>query len=42
MDAKSCMPRVVSSLRHQILKMPEATYEASGIVAKECVNGAEI
>lgn len=38
MDAKSSMPRVESSLRHQILKMPEATYEASGIV----VNGRRI
>ena len=40
MDAKSCMPRVESSLRHQILKMPEATYEASGIVAVFAPNGA--
>ena len=38
MDTKSSMPRVESSLRHQILKMPEATYEASGIV----VNGRRI
>ena len=38
MDTKSNMPRVESSLRHQILKMPEATYEASGIV----VNGRRI
>lgn len=38
MDTKSNMPRVESSLRHQILKMPEATYEASGII----VNGRRI
>ena len=38
MDTKSSMPRVESRLRHQILKMPEATYEASGIV----VNGRRI
>ena len=38
MNTKSSMPRVESSLRHQILKMPEATYEASGIV----VNGRRI
>lgn len=38
MDTKSSMPRVESSLRHQILKMPEATYEASGII----VNGRRL
>ncbi len=38
MDTKSNLPRVESSLRHQILKMPEATYEASGII----VNGRRI
>lgn len=38
MDTKSNMPRVESSLRHQILKMPEATYEASGII----VNGRRL
>lgn len=35
---KNTMPRVESSLRHGILKMPEATYEASGIA----VNGRRI
>ena len=34
----SPLPYVQSSLRHQILKMPEATYEASGIV----VNGRRL
>ena len=38
MDTKSNLPRVESSLRHQILKMPEATYEASGII----VNGRRL
>ena len=38
MNTKSSMPRVESSLRHQILKMPEATYEASGII----VNGRRL
>ena len=32
------LPTVQSSLRHQILKMPEATYEASGIV----INGRRL
>lgn len=36
--AKSSAPIIQSSLRHQILKMPEAVYEASGIV----VNGRRI
>lgn len=35
---KSSAPTVQSSLRHQILKMPEAVYEASGIV----VNGRRL
>ena len=38
MNTKSSMPRAESSLRHQILKMPEATYEASGII----VNGRRL
>ena len=41
MDTKSSMPRVESSLRHQILKMPEATYEAGGIVAAFTPKGAQ-
>ena len=32
------IPSIQSSLRHQILKMPEATYEASGIV----INGRRL
>ena len=35
---KAPLPRVQSSLRHQILEMPKAIYEASGIV----VNGRRI
>jgi hypothetical protein len=35
---KANMPRIQSSLRHRILNMPEATYEASGIV----INGRRI
>lgn len=37
-NTKNSMPRVESSLRHGILKMPEATYDASGIA----VNGRRI
>ena len=35
---KANMPRIQSSLRHRILNMPDATYEASGIV----INGRRI
>ncbi|MBR5389895.1 MAG: hydrolase [Clostridia bacterium] len=37
-NGKMQMPRIQSSLRHRILNMPEATYEASGIV----INGRRI
>lgn len=37
-NGKMHMPRIQSSLRHRILNMPEATYEASGIV----INGRRI
>ena len=38
MNEKMKIPRYESSLRHNILKMPEAVYEASGIV----INGRRI
>ncbi len=38
MEYKQIIPKYESSLRHNILKMPEAVYEASGIV----INGRRI